>query len=361
MAFEVFEEMLDFEDELQIASSKLENGTIVVDAGVKVQGGLGAGVYLSRLCMSDLANIQLTPCDVLGAPVPGIQVATDHPAISCMASQCAMWQIKGEKYFAMGSGPARVLARKTKDLYEKMGFEQYSDVGILVLESNKLPDANDDTDAYYTRWIILNFPYEFVRGEITSSIERPAIDKNRLKAELVAEMSGILNWALVGLKRLQENGHFTNELSSNRMREIYVKLSNSLKAFVIEQCDVTNEPKDFMSKDDFYRAYACYCQDKKLLPFTKEKVGRELPRCNPGQIAQGRDTIGKERIFTWRGIRLKTADEFPPGDDSRLDDFESQPRPTGPAHSGKSGRPDAGISIIDLRWLWHPFKPSPNR
>jgi methenyltetrahydromethanopterin cyclohydrolase len=141
MAFEVFEEMLDFEDELQIASSELENGTIVVDAGVKVQGGLGAGVYLSRLCMSDLANIQLTPCDVLGAPVPGVQVVTDHPAISCMASQCAMWQIKGEKYFAMGSGPARVLARKTKDLYEKMGFEQYSDVGVLVLESNKLPDA----------------------------------------------------------------------------------------------------------------------------------------------------------------------------------------------------------------------------
>lgn len=141
MAFEAFEEMLDFEDELQIASSELENGTIVVDAGVKVQGGLGAGVYLSRLCMADLANIQLTPCDVLGAPVPGVQVATDHPAISCMASQCAMWQIKGEKYFAMGSGPARVLARKTKDLYEKMGFEQYSDVGVLVLESNKLPDA----------------------------------------------------------------------------------------------------------------------------------------------------------------------------------------------------------------------------
>ena len=141
MAFEVFEEMLDFEDELQIASSELENGTIVVDAGVKVQGGLGAGVYLSRLCMADLANIQLTPCDVLGAPVPGVQVATDHPSISCMASQCAMWQIKGEKYFAMGSGPARVLARKTKDLYEKMGFEQYSDVGVLVLESNKLPDA----------------------------------------------------------------------------------------------------------------------------------------------------------------------------------------------------------------------------
>jgi methenyltetrahydromethanopterin cyclohydrolase len=52
-----------------------------------------------------------------------------------------MWQIKADKYFAMGSGPARALARKTKDLYERIGFEEFSDVGAIVLESNKLPDA----------------------------------------------------------------------------------------------------------------------------------------------------------------------------------------------------------------------------
>lgn len=142
MGFEVFEEMLDFADELQLEVTELDNGTVVVDAGVKAQGGLGAGVYLSRLCMADLADIQLTPCDVLGILLPGVQVATDHPAVSCMASQCAMWQIKAGKYFAMGSGPARVLARKTKDLFDRIGFEEFSDVGVLVLESNKLPDAS---------------------------------------------------------------------------------------------------------------------------------------------------------------------------------------------------------------------------
>ena len=141
MGFEVFEEMLDYEDELRIEVHELENGTIIADAGVKAPGGLGAGIYLSRLCMADLADIQLTPCDINGALLPGVQVATDYPAVSCMASQCAMWQIKADKFFAMGSGPARVLARKTKDLYEKIGFEEFSDVGVLVLETNKLPDA----------------------------------------------------------------------------------------------------------------------------------------------------------------------------------------------------------------------------
>jgi methenyltetrahydromethanopterin cyclohydrolase len=142
MGFEVFEEMLDFADELQLEVTELDNGTVVVDAGVKAHGGLGAGIYLSRLCLADLADIQLTPCDVKGILLPGVQVATDHPAVSCMASQCAMWQIRAGKYFAMGSGPARVLARKTKDLFDRIGFEEFSDVGVLVLESNKLPDSN---------------------------------------------------------------------------------------------------------------------------------------------------------------------------------------------------------------------------
>lgn len=141
MGFEVFEEMLDYADELQIEVHELENGAVVADAGVKAQGGIGAGIYLSRLCMADLADVQLTPYDIKGVLVPGVQVATDYPAVSCMASQCAMWQVKADKYFAMGSGPARVLARKTRDLYEKIGFEEFADVAVLVLESNKLPDA----------------------------------------------------------------------------------------------------------------------------------------------------------------------------------------------------------------------------
>ncbi|HUM82103.1 MAG TPA: methenyltetrahydromethanopterin cyclohydrolase, partial [Methanothrix sp.] len=96
MGFEVFEEMLDYADELQIEVHELENGAVVADAGIKAKGGYGAGVYLSRLCLADLAEIQLTPFEVEGILLPGIQVATDHPAVSCMASQCAMWQIKAD-------------------------------------------------------------------------------------------------------------------------------------------------------------------------------------------------------------------------------------------------------------------------
>ena len=37
---------------------------------------------------------------------PGVTVWTDHPAVSCMASQYAGWAISVDKFFAMGSGPS---------------------------------------------------------------------------------------------------------------------------------------------------------------------------------------------------------------------------------------------------------------
>ncbi|HOT06768.1 MAG TPA: methenyltetrahydromethanopterin cyclohydrolase [Methanotrichaceae archaeon] len=141
LGFEVFEEMMDLADDLMVEVIELDNGAVVVDAGVKAQGGLWAGVYLSRICMADLADIQICACPVGDLVLPGVEVTTDHPAVSCMGSQCAMWQIKVDKYFGMGSGPARALARKTKECYERIGMEEFSEVGALVLESSRIPDV----------------------------------------------------------------------------------------------------------------------------------------------------------------------------------------------------------------------------
>ena len=119
----IIDEMLDWEEELKVKSIELENGATVIDCGVNMEGGYDAGMYLSRLCLSDLADINYTKFDLEGLPVPAIQVATDHPTIACMASQYAGWRISVGKYFGMGSGPARALGLKPKELYEEIGYK----------------------------------------------------------------------------------------------------------------------------------------------------------------------------------------------------------------------------------------------
>lgn len=73
-------------------------------------------------------------------------MATDQPAISTLATQFAGWDIKIGEYFGMGSGPARAIALKPKEIYTEIDYKDRADHAIVVLESDKLP--SDDAIAY---------------------------------------------------------------------------------------------------------------------------------------------------------------------------------------------------------------------
>ncbi len=125
--------------ELRVASHTLGAGTRVVDAGVDARGGFGAGVALAELCMGGLGHVAYAPLAIGGDVWPGVQVWTDQPAVSCMASQYAGWAVEVEGYFAMGSGPLRARARVERELFEKLGYAEDAARGVLVLESSTLP------------------------------------------------------------------------------------------------------------------------------------------------------------------------------------------------------------------------------
>lgn len=111
-----FNEMLDRANKLNVEVHGYKNGATVVDAGVNVEGGYEAGMYLSRICLADLADIKYVAFDLDGIMVPAIRVNTDHPIVACMGSQYAGWRISVGKYFAMGSGPARSLPESKEAL-----------------------------------------------------------------------------------------------------------------------------------------------------------------------------------------------------------------------------------------------------
>jgi methenyltetrahydromethanopterin cyclohydrolase len=138
-ASEIADSMADQAEVLRISSQRLSSGARVIDAGVLVDGGIGAGLALSRICMGGLGQVSCTPVQIGDQSYPGLMVWTDHPAVSCMASQYAGWAISVGKFFAMGSGPLRAHARVERELFEKLGFEEQAEEGVLVLEGRSLP------------------------------------------------------------------------------------------------------------------------------------------------------------------------------------------------------------------------------
>jgi len=143
----IADRMIERAAELRIAARTLPGGARVIDAGIEVSGGFGAGLALSEICMGGLGHVAYAPLTIGSEAWAGVQVWTDQPAVSCMASQYAGWAIQVEKYFAMGSGPLRAHARVEKELFAKLGYAEQALRGILVLETRNAP--TDDV----ARWV----------------------------------------------------------------------------------------------------------------------------------------------------------------------------------------------------------------
>ena len=126
-------------DELRLAVQTLPSGARVIDAGIDVRGGYGAGIALAELCMGGLGHIRYAQLQIGGTTMPGVEVWTDHPAVACMASQYAGWALSVGKYFAMASGPLRAHARVEKELFDKLDYAETAARGVLVLEGRTIP------------------------------------------------------------------------------------------------------------------------------------------------------------------------------------------------------------------------------
>jgi methenyltetrahydromethanopterin cyclohydrolase len=118
---------------------KTATGVTVIDAGVQASGGLEAGLLATEICMGGLAKVQLIPKLYGDIELLSIFVSTDHPTTATLGSQFAGWQIKKDDFFAIGSGPARALAMKPRDIYEKIRYQDTAEVAVLVLETAKYP------------------------------------------------------------------------------------------------------------------------------------------------------------------------------------------------------------------------------
>jgi methenyltetrahydromethanopterin cyclohydrolase len=122
----------------RIGSHVLENGATILDFGVEVTGGILAGQNLARICLADRCKVTVHPSDSAVGPWPQIQVYTEDPVHACMASQYAGWPVKGDGFFAMGSGPMRV-KRGQEPVLKSIGISDDSECAIGVLECDVIP------------------------------------------------------------------------------------------------------------------------------------------------------------------------------------------------------------------------------
>jgi methenyltetrahydromethanopterin cyclohydrolase len=142
----IVQQMIGEHEALGLRVKRLKNGATVLDAGVEVPGSFEAGRLFSCACLGGLGQVGFTQQSFdAGTPdrkavfqLPAVEVHVSCPHIACMASQYAGWAVKLDRYFAIGSGPARSLYAN-EEIYEKLDYRDRSETAVLMLETRALP------------------------------------------------------------------------------------------------------------------------------------------------------------------------------------------------------------------------------
>ena len=131
---------------LQLGVSQHELGCTIIDAGISHLGSVEAGRLIAEICMGGLGEVRMLPkhnfvdhqFNFINAG--SISVSSQQPVLACLASQYAGWALSHEKFFALGSGPARALAQR-EDLFQELQYHDASTSTSLVLETGKIPPS----------------------------------------------------------------------------------------------------------------------------------------------------------------------------------------------------------------------------
>ena len=166
---------------------------------------------------------------------------------------------------------------------------QFVNRARMYFSANVLPEVNDETYAFWRRWIVIEFPFQFD--------ENPNLIKEITSED---EKSGLLNIVLDTLNKIVEQG-LTKTGLVEEMREKWRERSNPVYAFV-KNC-VTRDPNSFETKDEVYSAYVDFCNMKDLRVLPKNIFAMELQRLI--DVKTTRKKIAGQRVMCWEGIKLK--------------------------------------------------------
>lgn len=165
--------------------------------------------------------------------------------------------------------------------------------GVILVSCNHLPVFEDDKGDHMSER--LNFIHS--RNVIEEQDRDPY-----LRDKLEAEASGILNWALDGLKDFMNNGHRLCKCKSSEalMNEYRCKY-DTFYSFIHEYCDIVKDKSAYIKKSELEDEYERYCTANDLTAIYKRNIKDRA-------ASHGIPLKNLHGVLVYRGIRFKYAE-----------------------------------------------------
>ncbi len=136
-----------------------------------------------------------------------------------------------------------------------------------------------------------------------------------LTEELLAELPGILNWAIEGWRRLRDQRmRFSRVGSSEDMLDQIRRAQNPIGSFIADECSFEHDAArahlfsagklPFVEKDNLYAAYLHWCERQAMSPQRKELFCKAFIAATLGKAKPSKHRVNGKQVPGFMGVRL---------------------------------------------------------
>ncbi|HEX7840940.1 MAG TPA: phage/plasmid primase, P4 family [Kofleriaceae bacterium] len=232
------------------------------------------------------------------------------PTLASLGTNFGLWPLIGKSAAIIGDARlggrtdiAQVVERllsisgedaQTIDRKHREPWTGYLSTRITII-SNELPRFADASDALASRMLILELEHSFYGKEDTG-----------LTDALLAELPGILHWAIDGWDHLHRRGHFVQPAASAALVDDMADLASPVAAWVRERCK--RGPKCKVECTVAFRDYQAWATEQgHQHKVTLTTFGRDLKAA--AQVVRVQVREGTNRPWVYRGIELRKLGE----------------------------------------------------
>ena len=217
----------------------------------------------------------------------------DSHATSSLVGKLLVYDDDLNKNIVLPDGTLKKLSEDGQITANPKGYQPFTftKVCTVVMCCNGTPKTKDISKGFRRRAMVIPFDRGFTKEE-----QDPTILKYIIKNEL----SGVLNKALEGLKRLKQRGYFQEPISCKEAKNSWLDSANSTAGFIRDCVEITKQyTTDKVSLNDLYMAYCNYCEEQNYLHVTAKNSFKES--C----MELGLAVKSRGRHHSFVGIKLK--------------------------------------------------------
>lgn len=178
---------------------------------------------------------------------------------------------------------------------EYIKFKNYAK---LISSCNEVPETPDQSDAFFRRAIIINFPNSFQDNPNPNLLQELCTEEN---------LWDFFKSCINAFKLAKENNSWIVNESTEKKRDKYVVFSNSAVAF----CGMALEydPEHNIASEVIYEQYEAYCKKKQVVPKHEIHFFKSLYTHFGNKVFKRRlkenEGLGNRRVYVIQSIAWK--------------------------------------------------------